>query len=156
MICCQFFGCKSDLPPPFLLLSSENYFWCFLLFFFSFAAKSLICCGFQHIWRQITETPSGTTSNKKDSNIPIFSAVDLNTGSQNSHQRTPPSKAPLEKLSSLRSAWWASTGSTFPFSYSSFHAFGYYTCQHSYQMTSCSSARSTFGYCHTTHYWGGL
>ena len=28
------------------------------LFFFPFAAKSLICCGFHHIWRQITETPS--------------------------------------------------------------------------------------------------
>ena len=27
--------------------------------FFSFAAKSLICCGFHHVWRQITYTPSG-------------------------------------------------------------------------------------------------
>ena len=30
---------------------------CFIIFF-SFAAKSLICCRFHHIWRQITETPS--------------------------------------------------------------------------------------------------
>ena len=69
---------KSDLPPTILLWNSfvaKNedrlpkttcgvvlFILVYLLPKACFAAKSLICCRFQDIWRQITDTPSGRSA----------------------------------------------------------------------------------------------
>ena len=60
MICCQKklwkkSGAKNKAGLPKITF---GYFSCV---FFSFAAKSLICCWFHHIWRQTTGTPSAGT-----------------------------------------------------------------------------------------------